>query len=131
MYCACGQGRRYGKFLRGCQPKFSEKEDFLQTKFADKEGVPRVPTSTSTNGVLHICRKAKNLLQTCRQAKSLGSAAPPPPMDTPLPVAYYFCLLDHSWGHVASLAPLISASEHKNRRKVSLGSYFDLKRIRM
>ena len=130
MYFACGQGHRYGKFLRGCQPQFSEKEDFLQTKFADK-GFPRVPTSTSTNGVLHICRKAKNLLQTCRQAKSLGGAAPPPPVVTSLLVAYFFRRLDHSWGHLVSLAPFISATEHKNKRKGSLGSHFDLQRIRM
>ena len=37
------------------------KEDFPQTKFADKEGFPRVPMSTSTIGVLQVCRQAKCL----------------------------------------------------------------------
>ena len=33
----------------GCQPHATDKEEFPKTKFADKEGFPRVPTSSSTN----------------------------------------------------------------------------------
>ena len=63
-----------GNFL-GCQPQFADKEDVPQTKFADEEGFSRVPTSTTTNVVLQICYKTKNLLQICRQAKYFGGCA--------------------------------------------------------
>ena len=59
-----------------CQPQFASKEDFPQTKFANKEGFPFFPMSTSTNSVLQICQ----------QAKCLGGVAPPPLMAMPLSV---------------------------------------------
>ena len=66
----------------------ADKEDFPQTiaqaKFTNKEGFPRFPTSTSTNGVLQICRKAICLLQLYRKAKFLGVSDPAPPVATPL-----------------------------------------------
>ena len=65
----------------GCQPQFSDKEDFSQTKIADKEGFPSVPTSASTNGVLQIYRQAKFLE---------GCGTPTPPIATPLMVVQFW-----------------------------------------
>ena len=62
-------------------PQFFDKKDVPQAKFAGKEGFPSVPTSTSSNGVLQICRKAKNLPQICRQTKRSVVRHPQAPYD--------------------------------------------------
>ena len=41
----------------------------LSNQSSDKVSFPRIPTSTSTNSLLQICRQAKYLLQICRQSK--------------------------------------------------------------
>ena len=54
------RGVEKGTF-EGCQPQLADnedREDFPQAKFANKEGFPHFPTSTSTNGVPQICRQA-------------------------------------------------------------------------
>ena len=48
------RGAEEGILGRGCHPQFTDKEDLFQTKFADKEGFPRIPMSTSTKSVQDV-----------------------------------------------------------------------------
>ena len=68
--------RALRKFL-GVATLICPQRFFSPTKFSNKERFTCVPTSTSINGVLQICPKAKYPLQICRQVKFLGRVRHP------------------------------------------------------
>jgi len=55
----------------------------LSNQSSDKVNFPRIPTSTSTNGLLQIFRQTEFLLQICQQGK-FWVGPPQPTMATPL-----------------------------------------------